>query len=69
MELNILYLVKILANRIGHKSSQQLQFTTNYIHNINRIYRVVVFNGTFSTSKKCLQKVNKGGRVETCMSE
>ena len=37
-ELNILYLLIILANGIGHKLSQQLfkahflQFTTNYIH-------------------------------------
>ena len=47
IELSIFYLLKILANGIGHKLSQQLykdrslQFTVNYIHDINHTTKLI----------------------------
>ena len=46
MELSILYLLKILANKIGHRLLQQsarlLQFTTNYVHDRNHVSTYII---------------------------
>ena len=62
IELNIFYLLKILANGIGHKLWQQLfktsslQLTTNYIHDSNHTVKYCNSHKDIQTNKQNWRK-------------
>ena len=65
IELNIFYLLKILANGIGHKLWQQLfktnslQLTTNYIHDSNHTVKYRYFTKRYTNKQAKLEKESK----------